>query len=78
MEIEVKKDKLGGTICSLKDGERQGVSFRLEDFFKEIDYDFSDYSFEYDLASLGFRYAQLAIESDNLEENLSAYWKTQA
>lgn len=68
MELEVKKNKEGQQILDIKDQSGTVSSINLDNLIDRLCEDFSDYSFEYQLARLGLRYAILGYDEELSEE----------
>ncbi len=69
MEIELKKDKEGSNICTLKNGRDVGASLNLDMLFNQLGSDFSDSEFECILARLGLRHAIMGLDYVHTSEN---------
>lgn len=62
MELDIKKDKEGANICTLKDGRDVGASLNLDKLFNMLGDDFTDRGFEYNLARIGLRHATMGLD----------------
>lgn len=75
MELDIKKDKEGANICTLKDGRDVGASLNLDKLFNMLGDDFTDKGLEFNLARLGLRHATLGLDcmtSEGLKDELYA------